>query len=430
MKAKALAVGIAGILAAAPAWAEVEFSMGGFGTLGVTHSSTKEIDFVASLLQPNGPGLSSSTMFGVDTKVGAQGSANFGNGLFGVIQIVSDHRADNTYTPKVEWANLKYQVTQDSYVRAGRVVAPVFMVSDSRNVAFSQTAVRLPWDVYSLNPITHLDGLDVGSTFKVADGLLSAQLTGGQVKETLYSARVSGKTMMGNLNYDTGNSTFRIGYGKYKLDLGVTDPYFTPYLIQYWDLIDSGVASQLLGYSAPNALIKDVGATLFALGYAYDPGTWIVQAEYARRKADGTIIQSMSAWSAMAGYRMGQFTPYVSYSKMRSIQSPLNPPATAPAACAGIPRTFSQDCDDASDAATLVNGIDAGSNVPSIQSTLSLGVRYDFYRNMALKAQYDRISKPPGSQGQFAQPNINWQSSWINNSKTVNLMTLTLDFLF
>jgi len=52
-----------------------------------------------------------------------QAAANFGNGLSGVVQVVSDIRADNSYQPKFEWANLKYQATQDTSVRIVRVEA-------------------------------------------------------------------------------------------------------------------------------------------------------------------------------------------------------------------------------------------------------------------------------------------------------------------
>lgn len=428
----AMALSVAGLMTTGSAWADVDFSLSGFGTLGVTHSNNKEVDYVASLYPPNGSGLSSSTSFGVDTKAGVQGSLNLGSGLSGILQIVTDHRADNTYSPKVEWANLKYQITQDTYVRAGRVVAPVFMVSDYRNVAYALTPVRQPWDVYSLNPISHLDGADIGTRFAVAGGALSAQLTAGKIKEKLFSADLDGKATMINLNYEIDNSTFRAGYGKYKMDIVVNDPTFPS--VMYFDVINSGLASQYLAYPVSNIKLKDVGMSMWGLGYIYDPGTWIVQGEYVRRKSDGTIVQNTAAWYAMAGYRIGKFTPYVSYSKMRSIQPALNSPAKMPAMCDGVPYGASPDCDGLYDATYLINAVDAASNQRVIQSTTSLGVRYDACKNLALKAQYDRISKPGSmadpSTGQFAEPPGGWTANWVNNGKVLNLLTVTLDFLF
>lgn len=429
-----LAVSLAA-LGAAPAWADTSFSLSGFGTLGVTHSDNREADFVANLYAPNGPGRSKSTSFGVDTKAGIQASADFGNGLTGILQVVADHRDDNTYGPRIEWANLKYQFTRDTYVRAGRVVAPVFMVSDYRNVGYALTPVRQPWDVYSVNPISHLDGADIGTRFDIGGGVLSGQLTSGRVLDRLYGARVSGHTTMANLNYERNASTLRAGYGKYKLDLVVNDPFFPSQL--YADIVDSGIARQYLAYPDANVKLRDVDTRMLGIGYAYDPGTWLLQSEYVRRKSEGVLIQSVSAWYVLAGYRIGKFTPYASFSEMRSIQPPMSPAATVPM-CAGVqptdPLYTAMQCGDLAMAAYLINAVDAAANQRVIQRTTSLGMRYDFHRNLALKAQYERVHKPgsPGvpSTGQFVQPATGWAASWVEESKDVDLLTLALDFTF
>ena len=98
------------------AQAETRIDFSGFGTLAATHSSTDKADYRASIVQPTGAGASKSWATGVDTKVGAQVSANMGGGWSGVVQVVSDHRYDNSYKPQVEWANLKYQIAPNWYV--------------------------------------------------------------------------------------------------------------------------------------------------------------------------------------------------------------------------------------------------------------------------------------------------------------------------
>ena len=164
-KAVILALAAAGLAQAGTAWAETDVSFAGFGTLGVTHSYNRDTDFVSSLFQPNGVGKTSTTNAGIDTKAGVQANAKIGNDLSAIVQVVADRRYDNTYSPRFEWANLKYQIGQDAYVRVGRIVAPVFMVSDYRNVGYSQTMVRMPYDIYGQNPITHIDGADLGYKF-------------------------------------------------------------------------------------------------------------------------------------------------------------------------------------------------------------------------------------------------------------------------
>ena len=129
-----VALGLTGLMAAGFVHAETEFGFSGFGTLATTHSNSRMADYRGNIMQPNGAGASTPWAFGIDTKAGAQVSANMGSGWSAVAQVVADHRADNSYRPQFEWANLKYQFNPNWYVRAGRVVAPVFLVSDYRNV--------------------------------------------------------------------------------------------------------------------------------------------------------------------------------------------------------------------------------------------------------------------------------------------------------
>ena len=99
------------------------FSLHGFGTFGEVYSDAHAADFVASPFQPNGAGYSQNWAPGVDSKAGLQLGAQFSDKLSAIVQVVSQHLYDNTWRPQLEWANLKYQVTSDLSIRAGRSVA-------------------------------------------------------------------------------------------------------------------------------------------------------------------------------------------------------------------------------------------------------------------------------------------------------------------
>lgn len=414
------ALSLVGLIATPPALAEVNYNFSGFGTLGATHSDTRDADYRGSILQPNGPGRSGSTKFGVDTKLGVQGAVNLGGGLSGTVQVVADHRADNSYRPEFEWANLKYQIDNHWYMRAGRIVAPVFMISDFRNVGYSQTSVRPPYELYMLNPMTHLDGGEIGAKFDVAGGTLSAQASGGRIKVMVknrgdYQAiQVTGSDRNVNLTYEKGSSTFRIGYNLTKTnsqndDITAIERAFS--------------AGAYVGYPTPNANLHDIKATLWDVGYAYDDGKWLAQAEFVHDRSDGPAVQDTDAWSALLGYRAGKFTPYAGFSSMRSKEPPLkHPPANADPASPWYPML-----------SALANGInyfDSMINTHNQQHTVTLGTRYELYRNLALKAQWDRTFKPsmlPGlNRGAFMNPT----AAFSEVSDTVNLYTVTLDFIF
>ena len=52
------------------------FLFNGFGSVGVTHSSERQADFTSNPLKPNGAGFTQSWSADVDSRIGAQLSAN------------------------------------------------------------------------------------------------------------------------------------------------------------------------------------------------------------------------------------------------------------------------------------------------------------------------------------------------------------------
>jgi hypothetical protein len=154
-------------------------SFSGYGTLGVAHSDNDHADYIADAFHPNGPGFSRSWSGDVDSRLGGQVTAAFTPNLSAVLQVTLQQRYDNTYRPMVEWANVKYQATSDFSVRAGRVVLPVFMVTDSRLVGYANAWVRPPVEVYSLIPVTSSDGVDASYRMHWGDATNTIQVTLG-----------------------------------------------------------------------------------------------------------------------------------------------------------------------------------------------------------------------------------------------------------
>lgn len=417
-KAAALALAGAGLMQAGAAWAETTYNFSGFGTLGMTHNNNRDADFIANRFQPNGPGKSAPTMFGVDTKAGVQATAQIGKDLSAVVQAVTDHRVDNTYAPRFEWANLKYQMTRDSYVRVGRVVASVFMISDYRSVGYAQTMVRMPVEVYGQNPITYLDGVDLGYRTAVGNGTLSVVATSGVVKTTpQLDMEVAGHGSLLNFTYEHGNSTYRLGYFKDKVSIH-GDPIEQMLLpFQYAALFGVTYSGQ-----APTSSIKN---QLLNLGYAYDSGTWLAQAEYIQARFTGGSLGSDAGY-AMAGYRTGKFTPFVAYARSITRTGAPVPQAVSPGGFIG---------DQIAYGINLINGQTAGTL--NDQRTISLGARYELMKNVALKFQYDHIRKP----GSTTTPNAGWFKMSVPSypalypdaalkNISANLLTLTVDFVF
>lgn len=148
------------------------FTFSGFGTFGLVHSSEDRADFTDnSRFQPNGAGYTHPWSSDVDSRIGAQVTASFTPQLSAVVQVIAEQNYDNTYKPHVEWANIKYRVTPNFSLRAGRTVLSSFLFSDTRKVGYTIAWVRPPVDLYGLVPITGSDGMDARYEFQAGDAV-------------------------------------------------------------------------------------------------------------------------------------------------------------------------------------------------------------------------------------------------------------------
>jgi predicted porin len=173
------------------------------------------------------------------------------------------------------------------------------------------------------------------------------------------------------------------------------------------------------GYPAPNLLINDLDTKMWSFGYTYDPGTWIVQAEYATRKVDGALVHDLAGWYLQGGYRLGKFTPYLSVSELKDKEPAMRPPALQ----VGDQLTALS--------AFIVNvGDSSMGSAANAQKAFAVGVRYDIQPNIALKAQFDVIRKP----GSITSPNsgtfTRTTATFDNTDQTVKLFTVAIDFVF
>ena len=114
------------ILACAQARAdESAFRFSGFGTFGGVVTDASEAEFVT----PGQPrGAKKSLDFGVDSRIGVQGSYQLNSMFSGTVQVISKYNGKGNYNPNVEWAFVKAQVTPSVGIRAGRIGAPFFMI--------------------------------------------------------------------------------------------------------------------------------------------------------------------------------------------------------------------------------------------------------------------------------------------------------------
>jgi hypothetical protein len=383
------------------------FLFGGFGTLGMVHSSEDKANFKSSVLVPTGAGYSHAWSADVESRIGAQVTANFSPQISAVVQVISEQRYDNSYMPGVEWANLKYQFTPDFSIRVGRIVQPDFLVSDYRKLGYSNVWVRPPIEVYSLMPVNSSDGVDTSYRVHAGEFTNTLQANYGNTDVKLANGGGVAQAKDEWAIYDTveyGHTTLHVNYHQTNLTVAAYKPLFDGF--RQFGPEGIAIADK---YDVTNKRYRFIG-----LGASYDPGNWFVMGEWGSTNIEA-VIGKRSAWYASGGYRLGKFTPYLTYAQTKADSNTSDPGlnvSTLPANMAVA-------------AASLNVGLNTLLGTIPVQKTISVGTRWDFMKNTDLKLQFDHIRIGAGSSGVLTDIQPGFQTGG-----TVNVFSTTIDFVF
>lgn len=393
----------------------VHFS--GFGTLGVAFGGDREADYISYYEQSEGVGRTQSKDYGLDTVFGVQADARPLESLSLTAQMQSRRLADHTSTPYFEWAFAKYQATDDLELRLGRVVTPMFMVSEARTIGYAQTTARLPGEVYLLNPITYVDGGGLTQRFALGETLFAANITAGKLEQelpTIYGdLDIDYDTTLFNISAEHGFSMLRFGHARSTLDFNN----------DVLDLLEASLndlaAANIEGASQIRdmAAFHDFDVDFYDLGYQFDNGEWQLLAEIVVRRADSYIVTDNDAFYVQGAKRLGRWTPYARYSNINSINDMTKVPTLDV-------NTIENEADRFK--AGIVNLYGANLKILDERTSYTVGTRWDVADNYAIKAQLDHINKPPGSATLF----YNFTEKFRDSRQRFNIYTLTLDFIF
>ncbi len=396
----------AGTVAGAEEAAEPMFSLSGFGTLSMVHSSEDLADFGVGAFVLHGAGHTREWSPEVDSRLGAQLTGNFTPRLSANIQLIAEQRQDGDYPPHVEWANIKYQMTPQLSIRIGRTALASFLVSDFRKVGYANPWVRPPEDVYSLIPISSSDGVDVSYRLQIGE---VAHTLLGVYGRTESKARDGEKYKVRNGwslsdTVEHGDATLRVAYHSAHVEVGQLDPVFNGF--RQFGPEGNALAER---YDPNGALL-----TFLAIGAMYDPGAWFVTGEWGRSNLR-SAFGKRTAWYATGGYRLGAVTPYLTYANTRANSNRSDPGLSL----AGL-------SPEAAGAAAVLNAtLNAVLGAIPVQQSISAGGRWDFRKNVALKLQYDRLNLGAGSAGVLGNLQPGFQPGG-----TVHLFSTTLDFVW
>lgn len=384
----------------AQAAAAVDFHWAGFATVAVACFSGDDADYVA-YGQPDGPGRSRRCDAGTDSLLGVQLDAEVDDRLSLALQMVADQDEDGHYDPRIEVAQLRWRVDDKVSLRLGRMPAPAFLFSETRQVRFAQPWVRPPQSVYGLVPVHASDGVEL--IVNNAIGGWYAEWQFGWSEKTFEaplpnSSRTASIDSRGGFLYltlDSGGTRLKVGYGYNETTLrnrNVTQ------LLGGLRTFSSGARL------ADDLEVEDSPMHSFALGAQHESAGWLLLAEAGYISVDGYPRDQFGAYVTV-GRHFGAWMPYLSFEQRKTYGDDTDPRAGPLRAQV-----------DTLLAATRYDG-----------QTVSAGLSRALGDSAMVKLQIDRVQPDNDSWGQLSNHGPGYR---FDDPQAEWLATLSLDFVF
>jgi len=357
----------------------IEFTGSGFMTLaaGKILGGTKENASVNGYKGPHfisdwaqgGVYENDGLQYKPDTKIGLQGTAKFNSSLSVTGQIVS--RGARNGEVNLEWLYGTYRFNDAWTLQVGRKRLPIFSLSETQDVGFAYPWVHLPPDTYGWQVVNY-NGVNLMHTGQLGGWSYTANVFAGNEtnKDTGYWKMYYGKhsktnarwtnIMGGELTASNDWLEARAGYFENDVENGVQDSsnYFPKYKQK-----------------------------IHTLGLAADYQDVIARSEFYYGDVSTSGYKDY-ALSLALGYRIGKFTPMLTFSKYFLNYLPSS----------GLGNTDEERHD-----------------------TRSLSVRYDLSTSSALKLQYDVYRDLSGA---------TFKNSGSVANGNARLITLSYDMVF
>jgi hypothetical protein len=384
------------VLACAPgaraALPDVDVS--GFGTAGYAITDTgRKVEFGRSQFQ--GGGADEDGDVGVDSLLGVQATVRLTDMFSTTTQLMVRRLFGSSFELDVPVFFAKADVTRDFSIRVGRIPLPVFMVSDYRQVGYSNTWMRPPIEIYGQIPFDSDDGADMLYSTSVGRVDISTQVFYGKTDATLPLGPIEARRNFGyNVTATLGPISLHAGRNQSSLTSNAAS--VNQLLAQVSAAGFPTLASRLAVVGVPFKFTD--------FGFTYGGTHFTLQGEVTKETVGG-YLASTDGQYLMAGYRVRKFTPYAIFARQKITSERTD--TTIPAVGALIPLAGAVN--------QLINSVGAD------QHTISAGVRWDFHESIDLKMQFDRVY--PQGTGLFINPEPGFHGP-------VDVLGVTLDFVF
>ena len=290
-----------------------------------------------------------------DSRLGLQFSADVTNRVTATAQLLTQGTGDNN-TIATDWAFVSVAVHDQLEVRTGKLKLSTFLLSDYIEVGYAYPWIRPPQEVYTLNPINTLVGVDALYTPSYGVmGLMIQPFIGSNTSTTTVTPMMADVNPLAPPKGTT-------------LDFSV-DNLFGLNVVSNFEAFSLRLGALQSTVSQTNFGIDAKKATFMSAGFTMDWRNIVAYAEYGQRdevKELEPAFPDQRGYYVTGGYRMGRFLPHLTYSKIRG-------------------------------------GNDA-SLIAKNQTAITAGLRYEMFDGAALKVEAQSVETFGNKYGLFDDP--------------------------
>lgn len=238
--------------------------------------------------------------FSADTIVGLQLSSRINDSTDATVQLVS--RGSETFETEAAWAYLTYHANPKTTIRFGRLRTPHFYYSDFLEVGYAYHWIRPPSDVYRLDIVSSLNGIDITRRFNFDQNSGYLQAFFGRVKRSFdFQNPVTGADQTFNLQLKNFAGVVA------GLEIG---------------RLDTRISAQSVDVSfedaAGNEIFDGDRATFFDAAATWNLSSIGVIAEYNVINFDSPFIPDDTAYLVGITYQKSLFTPHLTFTQRDS----------------------------------------------------------------------------------------------------------------
>ncbi|WP_350431098.1 hypothetical protein ABIS04_11085 [Shewanella sp. H8] len=327
--------------------------------------------------------------FTEESKFGLQATFDISDNTQAVLQLMMRGKYD--WEVEAEWAYLSHRFENGIKVRGGKLRVPLFMYSDYLDVGYAQPFGRPPVEVYGAVPFSSYTGAGVSYDVDFDDSTLTMQMFGGE--STIKATGTDVSNLIGaNVNWTDETWTLRAVYGQAKLDGDLNSE------------VDVTLAPGVVTKADYTVLeLNDEKGTFAGVGASYDNGEFIAVTELTRIEVDNVSPDTDSGYLTL-GYRINEFTPYVTVAYMKTQDNEERLPVSEAAAIQMV--AFNAE-----------------------RMAYSLGLRWDAIDNLAIKFDVTYADDFGDTSGGFSGNSIDTTTGKFTYDDTL-IYTVKFDAVF